>query len=404
MKKKLLNNCIFLLCLLSYFVTIAQAYDYKKLSSKVSEYNNQAEYEKTIVFLESVLLDKQSTSYDRYNAYYLKYLTYKRVFSYKDAEDNLHLALKEGIKTEYKEQIIAQIRFEELFIAFDLLEFDKVAKLQDLIKDRDLELVDSSTLAFWFIVKGTMHTREGLFQEAEKVYNNAIEMLAKKDSEHLPLVYSKMIDLYQKMNKHEQALESFQKGLSYAKQHNMDIYILNMYAGLGRYYKDIGDYENAVSIQEITNKLIREYDSTNTVGRLNILEAKIIQEQLDNQKAQKSNYLRVLFSIVTVVVFIVGIIVIFLVKLKKRRIQIQKDNQDLRDTVLKVTEGKMLNLDDVSDVISSLSSRQQEVLTLIKQGMTNKEIASELYISENTVKYHIKKIYEVLNVNSRTEL
>ncbi|KZE83851.1 hypothetical protein AV926_03985 [Myroides marinus] len=64
----------------------------------------------------------------------------------------------------------------------------------------------------------------------------------------------------------------------------------------------------------------------------------------------------------------------------------------------------MLNLDDVSDVISSLSSRQQEVLTLIKQGMTNKEIASELYISENTVKYHIKKIYEVLNVNSRTEL
>ncbi|WP_286416391.1 response regulator transcription factor [Myroides odoratimimus] len=354
--------------------------------------------------MESVLLNEQSTSYDKYGAYYLKYLTYKRVFSYKDAKHNLKLALKEGIKTSYKDRIIAQIKCEEVFIAFDLLEFDKVAKLQALISDKDLELVDSSTLAFWFIVKGTMHTRQSFYQEAEQVYDTAIEVLSKKNPEHLPLVYSKKIDLYQKMNEHELALESFEKGLFYSKQHNMDIYILNMYAGLGRYYKDIGDYKNAISIQEITNKLVKEYDSTNKAGRLNILETKIVEEQLEKQKVQRNKYLLVLFSIGVLVVIILGVIVFFLVRLKKKRTIIQQDNQYLRDKIIHATQGKVEHLNDKSDLILGLSQRQQEVLILIKKGMTNKDIANELFISENTVKYHIKKIYEALNINSRAEL
>ncbi|MDM1398114.1 response regulator transcription factor [Myroides odoratimimus] len=249
-----------------------------------------------------------------------------------------------------------------------------------------------------------MHTRQSFYQEAEQVYDTAIEVLSKKNPEHLPLVYSKKIDLYQKMNEHELALESFEKGLFYSKQHNMDIYILNMYAGLGRYYKDIGDYKNAISIQEITNKLVKEYDSTNKAGRLNILETKIVEEQLEKQKVQRNKYLLVLFSIGVLVVIILGVIVFFLVRLKKKRTIIQQDNQYLRDKIIHATQGKVEHLNDKSDLILGLSQRQQEVLILIKKGMTNKDIANELFISENTVKYHIKKIYEALNINSRAEL
>ncbi|WP_425583588.1 response regulator transcription factor [Winogradskyella damuponensis] len=49
----------------------------------------------------------------------------------------------------------------------------------------------------------------------------------------------------------------------------------------------------------------------------------------------------------------------------------------------------------------NLTERQLEVIKLVKEGKTNKEIGVELYISENTVKYHLKAIYELLGVKNR---
>ncbi len=52
----------------------------------------------------------------------------------------------------------------------------------------------------------------------------------------------------------------------------------------------------------------------------------------------------------------------------------------------------------------NLSPRESQVATLLLQGKTYKKIADELYISENTVKTHIKNIYSKYEVRSRGEL
>lgn len=51
----------------------------------------------------------------------------------------------------------------------------------------------------------------------------------------------------------------------------------------------------------------------------------------------------------------------------------------------------------------SLSRRELEVLTLVAEGMNNRAIAEKLFISENTVKNHIRNIHEKLQVHSRME-
>ena len=51
----------------------------------------------------------------------------------------------------------------------------------------------------------------------------------------------------------------------------------------------------------------------------------------------------------------------------------------------------------------SLSTREEEVLDLLARGLPNAEIAAELNVSENTVRFHLKNIYEKLNVTNRTE-
>jgi DNA-binding NarL/FixJ family response regulator len=52
---------------------------------------------------------------------------------------------------------------------------------------------------------------------------------------------------------------------------------------------------------------------------------------------------------------------------------------------------------------SSLSSREMEVLVCLAQGRTTAQIAAELYISENTVKTHVRHILEKLEASNRAE-
>lgn len=49
-----------------------------------------------------------------------------------------------------------------------------------------------------------------------------------------------------------------------------------------------------------------------------------------------------------------------------------------------------------------LTAREEQVLTLIAEGLTNYKISKKLSVSENTVKYHIQNIYSKLHVTNRT--
>jgi DNA-binding NarL/FixJ family response regulator len=51
----------------------------------------------------------------------------------------------------------------------------------------------------------------------------------------------------------------------------------------------------------------------------------------------------------------------------------------------------------------SLSPREQEILDLVRQGLTNAEIAQTLFVSVSTVKAHMRHIFEKLGVRTRTE-
>jgi len=52
---------------------------------------------------------------------------------------------------------------------------------------------------------------------------------------------------------------------------------------------------------------------------------------------------------------------------------------------------------------AKLSPREDEVLRLVAQGATNKEIADSLFISENTVKTHLRNIMEKLHLANRSQ-
>ena len=56
-----------------------------------------------------------------------------------------------------------------------------------------------------------------------------------------------------------------------------------------------------------------------------------------------------------------------------------------------------------TELVASLSARENEILDHLAQGFRIKEIADQLFVSINTVRTHIRHIYEKLQVQSRVE-
>ncbi|AZO93248.1 response regulator [Iocasia frigidifontis] len=94
---------------------------------------------------------------------------------------------------------------------------------------------------------------------------------------------------------------------------------------------------------------------------------------------------------------------------------IQKDikPEELKDSIVKVIKGEKVFPISVEKQIAEtvvikrdvqkLSAREQEVLGLLAQGMSNREIAANLFISEKTVKNHVSNILKKMSVNDRTQ-
>ena len=64
--------------------------------------------------------------------------------------------------------------------------------------------------------------------------------------------------------------------------------------------------------------------------------------------------------------------------------------------------GYMLRQDQSGDV-AALSSRQREILGYVVEGLSNAEIGRRLYLSESTIKQHLRAAYKLLGVSNRTE-
>lgn len=90
--------------------------------------------------------------------------------------------------------------------------------------------------------------------------------------------------------------------------------------------------------------------------------------------------------------------------------------QDLRKAILNVVEGKSVLAPEVTRPVLKaitnaalpsseglVSRREVEVLECLSQGLTTSQIAQRLFVSENTVKTHVRHILEKLDASNRAE-
>ena len=88
----------------------------------------------------------------------------------------------------------------------------------------------------------------------------------------------------------------------------------------------------------------------------------------------------------------------------KRAIQcIMKGDNYIQPSLIPALYSRLITRDTDKDKIKLLTKREMEVLIQVANGMFNKEIATNLKISERTVKNHVSNIFKKIEVNDRTQ-
>ncbi|MBD8084542.1 helix-turn-helix transcriptional regulator [Chryseobacterium sp. GCR10] len=90
---------------------------------------------------------------------------------------------------------------------------------------------------------------------------------------------------------------------------------------------------------------------------------------------------------------------------KKEKKSVQNELERIKE--LKIYSQQQFSNETLDNAIlnsDQLSSRQKELLKLVAQGLTNKEIAEKLSVTEATIKYHFRKIYALLDIKNRREI
>ncbi|MEH7459081.1 DNA-binding response regulator [Bacillus pseudomycoides] len=84
-------------------------------------------------------------------------------------------------------------------------------------------------------------------------------------------------------------------------------------------------------------------------------------------------------------------------------IAVYQGNTNFHPKVTPVLLGRPVVKEEKQDSLSMLTKREREVLREITKGRSNKEIAAELHITEQTVKTHVSNVLAKLDVDDRTQ-
>ena len=87
----------------------------------------------------------------------------------------------------------------------------------------------------------------------------------------------------------------------------------------------------------------------------------------------------------------------------RRAIQVMATGQSVISPEVTAQVFKVVKNSHPDSIVSPLSDRELEVLNCLARGLTTPQISSDLFISDNTVKTHIRHILEKLEASNRTE-
>lgn len=170
---------------------------------------------------------------------------------------------------------------------------------------------------------------------------------------------------------------------------------------------NLADSISTLETNKATERMRVRYDAEKIESENKVLqlENEVTRAELAEREAEIRNL--ILIGVILLIIAIAVIVIIIMRAQYKTRL-LQAEINELRARIRGILEFKPEEVGIVKEQINdslqdSLSDREFEILNLALSNKNNNEIADEIHVSVNTVKYHLKNIYSKLGVSNRKE-
>jgi ATP/maltotriose-dependent transcriptional regulator MalT len=193
-----------------------------------------------------------------------------------------------------------------------------------------------------------------------------------------------LVEFYKKEKQYKKAMNAFEKAVAFKDS------IFNQAAQKSIISTQVA-YETSKKEQKIKN--------LTTEKEVSLKKAKTKSKQLT-------------YTIAISIILLGGLLVLLYLFRKNSDLEIKNKNEELYSYLLQIDElkssAKNSTLNHQKNLANNfkefdLSKREIEVLDCISKGFTNAEMAEKLFVSQNTIKTHIKNIYSKLEVKNRVQ-
>lgn len=331
--------------------------------------------------------------------------TYKTVLDYPSVLRFLSEAEKEAEKVANRDSVRSVILTEKAFVYFDREQYDRADSVQQLVK---LEYIEEYGRAILLIQSGHQFQRKGNFAAAENSYMEAGNLMKAAYRCDLPLVYVKQMTLYAVMNEPAKRDSAFASAWHYAVDCHIIKHQLFAVQEYSKLLKTNKEFELAEVHQHTYDSLRVVFDAEEHAMQLTKQREEHMLEQKNTELSEEQEMKRNLLRGAGVLAFLIALLTFLLLRNRRKKKALDDElngiREELKEYVRLLAESQAKHPEQKGMANEPLSSRQQEVLDLLTKGLSNKEIATALFISENTVKFHIKGIYQTLGIKDRKEL
>jgi DNA-binding CsgD family transcriptional regulator len=273
---------------------------------------------------------------------------------------------------------------------------------------------------------GTIYTSGGDHLLAQEYYKRALTIFDQLgyQSAYANVLQSISED-YMEQQKFKKAEQIAFEALEIVKRNELKQDIAYVYDLIQKIQISKGDYQKAheyLALYHEENDEIFNEEKSRQVKELQTKyetskkEAEIARLGLDNQlqemQLSKAENKLIAASIIGLLI-LVGSVLFYI--MRNKRIEIERIANDQQIDALKqrVLELQLesaamessYNLEDLNGKLQTpLTEREHDALALSLQGKSNKEIADALFVSVNTIKFHLRNIYQKLGVSNKKEI
>jgi len=270
-----------------------------------------------------------------------------------------------------------------------------------------------SNLAMQHIMLNHFTLARNYLEQAEPIFDS----LGNRDGKATTLRYYG--EFYLAQGDNQKAIDYFEEAMDIFKELDSRKSLMetgtllsNAYINMKSYAKATQSmlYANALKdslMNADNNKIIADMESKYQLKEKN---SSIEKYQLEEALNKKQLKIQLVIIGLLITVFLLSILIYYF-SVQKNKLKEKELRLELQNYILRIDELQMaVDKKDNSSISTEeklkqfdLSDREAEVIKYIAHGYKNSEIAEKLFLSQNTIKTHIKNIYQKLDVRNRVE-